>query len=38
VEIVPGAFHSFDVVQPKAGVSQTFFASQCTSLLEAFAI
>jgi acetyl esterase/lipase len=38
VEIVPGAFHSFDVVRPKAGVSQAFFASQCTSLREAFAI
>jgi acetyl esterase/lipase len=38
VEIVPGAFHSFDVIRPKAGVSQAFFASQCTSLREAFAI
>jgi acetyl esterase/lipase len=37
VEIVPGAFHSFDVVRPKAGVSQSFFASQCASLLDAFA-
>jgi acetyl esterase/lipase len=35
VEIVPGAFHSFDFVRPKAGVSQSFFASQCTSLREA---
>jgi len=37
VEIVPGAFHSFDVVRPKAGVSRSFFASQCASLLQAFA-
>jgi len=37
VKIVPGAFHYFDVVRPKAGVSQSFFASQCASLLEAFA-
>jgi acetyl esterase/lipase len=37
VEIVPGAFHSFDVVRPKAGVSRSFFASQCVSLLQAFA-
>jgi acetyl esterase/lipase len=37
LEIVPGAFHSFDVVRPKAGVSQSFFADQCTSLLGAFA-
>jgi acetyl esterase/lipase len=37
VEIVPGAFHAFDAVRPKAGVSRSFFASQCTSLLQAFA-
>jgi acetyl esterase/lipase len=37
VEIVPGAFHSFDVIRPKAGVSRSFFASQCASLLQAFA-
>jgi acetyl esterase/lipase len=37
IKIVPGAFHSFDVVLPKAGVSRSFFASQCASLLEAFA-
>jgi acetyl esterase/lipase len=37
VEIVPGAFHIFDVILPKAGVSRTFFASQCASLREAFA-
>jgi acetyl esterase/lipase len=36
VEIVPGAFHIFDAVLPKAGVSQSFFASQCARLREAF--
>lgn len=32
VEEVPGAFHGFDLVLPKAQVSQAFFASQCGSL------
>lgn len=32
VEVVQGAFHGFDLVIPKAGVSQAFFASQCASL------
>jgi acetyl esterase/lipase len=32
VEVVPGAFHGFDHVAPKAGVSQRFFASQCAGL------
>jgi acetyl esterase/lipase len=32
VEVVPGAFHGFDLVAPKAGVSQTFFESQCAML------
>jgi acetyl esterase/lipase len=32
VEVVPGAFHGFDLVVPKAAVSQLFFASQCASL------
>jgi acetyl esterase/lipase len=32
VEVVPGAFHGFDVVAPKAKVSQAFFASQCANL------
>ena len=31
VEVVPGAFHLFDVVAPKARVSQSFFASQCAN-------
>jgi acetyl esterase/lipase len=37
VEVVPGAFHGFDLVVPKAAVSQAFFASQCTSLRTALA-
>jgi acetyl esterase/lipase len=36
VEVVPGAFHGFDLLAPKAGVSQAFFASQCASLRSAF--
>lgn len=32
VEVVPGAFHGFDMVAAKAPVSQSFFASQCASL------
>lgn len=36
VEVVPGAFHGFDLLAPKAGVSQAFFASQCASLRNAF--
>jgi acetyl esterase/lipase len=37
VELVPGAFHGFDVVVPKAQVSQRFFDSQCESLRSALA-
>ncbi|HEY1840763.1 MAG TPA: alpha/beta hydrolase [Mycobacterium sp.] len=37
VEVVPGAFHGFDLVAPKATVSQLFFASQCASLRSALA-
>jgi acetyl esterase/lipase len=37
VEVVNGAFHGFDQVVPKAGVSQSFFASQCASLRTALA-
>lgn len=37
VEVVPGAFHGFHIVAPKAQVSQSFFASQCASLRSAFA-
>lgn len=36
VETVPGAFHGFDLLLPKAGVSQSFFASQCASLRRAW--
>jgi acetyl esterase/lipase len=37
VEVVQGAFHGFDMVVPKAAVSQAFFASQCASLRTALA-
>lgn len=36
VETVPGAFHGFDLLLPKAAVSRAFFASQCESLRGAF--
>jgi acetyl esterase/lipase len=37
VEVIPGAFHGFDVVVPKARVSQSFFSNQCASLRTALA-
>jgi acetyl esterase/lipase len=37
VEVVPGAFHGFDAIVPKAAVSRSFFASQCASLRSALA-
>jgi acetyl esterase/lipase len=37
VEVVPGAFHGFDQMVPKAAVSRSFFASQCASLRTALA-
>jgi len=37
IEEVPGAFHGFDLVVPKAAVSQSFFARQCASLRTALA-
>src|SRR5271154_1092237 len=37
VEVVPGAFHGFDAIVPKAAVSRSFFASQCASLRTALA-
>ena len=37
VEVVAGAFHGFDLMLPKATVSQSFFASQCASLRAALA-
>lgn len=36
-EVVPGAFHGFDLLAPKAQVSQRFFDSQCASLGAALA-
>jgi acetyl esterase/lipase len=32
VDLVPGAFHGFDLVAPKVGVSQQFFDKQCEVL------
>jgi len=37
VEIVPGAFHGFDLIAPKLQVSQKFFGSQCDILRAALA-
>jgi acetyl esterase/lipase len=37
LEVVDGAFHGFDQVVPKAGVSRAFFASQSASLRTALA-
>src|SRR6185312_10549660 len=37
VETIPGAFHGFDLIAPKASVSKAFFASQCASLRSALA-
>jgi acetyl esterase/lipase len=38
VEVVPGVFHGFDLVAPKAPVSQRFFASQCDALRSGLAL
>jgi acetyl esterase/lipase len=38
VEVVTGAFHGFDLLLPKATVSQSFFASQCANLRAALAV
>lgn len=35
LEVVPGAFHGFDLFAPKAGVSQRFFDAQCVALRRA---
>ena len=32
LEIVPGAFHGFDLLTPNAGVSRRSFDSQCAAL------
>ncbi|OBA60346.1 alpha/beta hydrolase [Mycobacterium sp. 1100029.7] len=37
VETIPGAFHGFDLVAPKVGVSQRFFDTQCEVLRGALA-
>lgn len=36
LETVPGAFHGFDLLMPKANVSKAFFAGQCAALRNAF--
>jgi acetyl esterase/lipase len=36
LEVVDGAFHVFDLLAPKAEVSQSFFNSQCALLRRAF--
>jgi acetyl esterase/lipase len=38
IETIPGAFHGFDLVVPKAAVSKAFFASQCAGLRSALAV
>jgi acetyl esterase/lipase len=35
LEVVPGAFHTFDLLQPKAAVSQRFFDNQCAFVRDA---
>lgn len=37
VETVPGAFHGFDLVLPKAAVSEQFFNQQCDAVRDALA-
>jgi acetyl esterase/lipase len=37
IEIIPGAFHGFDLVAPKVQVSRHFFDSQCDTLRAALA-
>jgi acetyl esterase/lipase len=38
VEVIPGAFHGFDLVAPKAPISREFFDRQCESLRTALAL
>ncbi|WP_156690299.1 alpha/beta hydrolase [Mycobacterium sp. Marseille-P9652] len=38
VEVVPGAFHGFDLAVPKAHVSRAFFVAQCAVLRAALAL
>lgn len=37
IEVVPGAYHGFDAILPKAAVSQAFFESQCAVMQRVFA-
>jgi acetyl esterase/lipase len=36
LEVVPGAFHGFDLVMPRTSVARAFFDSQCATLQRAF--
>lgn len=36
IEVIPGAFHGFDVVMPTSNVARSFFDSQCAALRRAF--
>jgi acetyl esterase/lipase len=36
VHVVPGAFHGFDGIAPKADITEAFFHSQCDSLRQSF--
>ena len=36
IEVIPGAFHGFDVVMPNSGLARSFFDSQCGALRRAF--
>ncbi|ODR05070.1 alpha/beta hydrolase [Mycolicibacillus koreensis] len=38
LEVVPGAFHGFDLLAPAKSVSRAFFASQCARLRAAFTV
>lgn len=38
VDLIPGAFHAFDLIAPKAAVSQQFFDMQCSNLRAALAV
>ncbi|HEX5144463.1 MAG TPA: alpha/beta hydrolase [Mycobacterium sp.] len=35
IEVVPGVFHGFDSIVPKAAVSRAFFEAQCAALRQA---
>jgi len=38
VHLVPGAFHGFDGIAPKASISRDFFDSQCASLRQSMSV